>query len=91
MTQIGDTITVSYEEAKELRKQGWRPRNDVVVMMYVGKPEPTQRPGRHIDPSTLSHDRKAVNSRNFRAREKAKKWNAAEHAFVARKLAEAAL
>jgi hypothetical protein len=90
--EIGDTITVSYEESRTLRKQGWRPRNDVVVMTYVGKPEPTQpRPGRYIDPSTLSQDRKATNSRNYRSREKAKKWNAAEHAFVARKLAEAAL
>lgn len=37
---IGDTVTVSYEESKKLRKEGWRPRNDVVVMMYVGHPQP---------------------------------------------------
>lgn len=36
---IGETITVTYEESKKLRKEGWRPRNDVVVMTYVGKPE----------------------------------------------------
>lgn len=35
--QIGDTVTVSYEESKKLRKEGWKPRNDVVVMMYVGE------------------------------------------------------
>ena len=37
--RIGETITVSYEDSKRLRKEGWKPRNDVVVMMYVGKPE----------------------------------------------------
>jgi hypothetical protein len=35
---IGDTITVPYEQSKKLRKEGWKPRNDVVVMMYVGAP-----------------------------------------------------
>lgn len=39
MPQIGDTITVSYEESRKLRKEGWQARNDVVVMTYVGKPE----------------------------------------------------
>lgn len=37
---IGDTVTVSYEESKKLRKVGWMPRHDVVVMMYVGQPKP---------------------------------------------------
>lgn len=37
---IGDQVTVSYEDSKRLRKEGWRPRNDVVVMMYIGKPNP---------------------------------------------------
>jgi hypothetical protein len=86
--QIGDTITVSKEEAKALRKQGWMPRGDIVTMMYVGLPEERQqaskRPPR--DPSTLSQNRKAVNSRNWRAK---RVWSPAEHAFVARKLAEA--
>lgn len=40
MPQIGDTITVTYADSKRLRKEGWRPDNDVVVMTYVGKPDP---------------------------------------------------
>jgi hypothetical protein len=37
--KIGTTRTVSYEDSRRLRKEGWMPRNDIVVMMYVGKPE----------------------------------------------------
>jgi len=40
MTQLGDTVFVSYETSRKLRKEGWRPTNDVVVMTYVGKPDP---------------------------------------------------
>jgi len=42
MTAIGTTQTVTYEESKRLRKQGWKARNDVVVMMFVGQPEGVQ-------------------------------------------------
>lgn len=47
---IGDTITVTYEQSKQLRKEGWKPRNDVVVMMYVGQaetPQPSNRSRSH--------------------------------------------
>ncbi len=58
--QIGDTRTVSYEESKKLRREGWKPRNDVVVMTYVGKPEKPisnrSRAGR-IAWSIADHDR----------------------------------
>jgi len=40
MTHLGDTVFVSYETSRKLRKEGWRPTNDVVVMTYVGKPDP---------------------------------------------------
>jgi hypothetical protein len=37
---IGDLCTVTYEQSKQLRKEGWKPRNDVVVMMFVGPADP---------------------------------------------------
>ncbi|MBX3583578.1 MAG: hypothetical protein KF810_16960 [Rhizobiaceae bacterium] len=38
MAELGDTITVPYEQSKVLRRNGWRP-TDMVVMTYVGRPE----------------------------------------------------
>lgn len=70
---IGDTITVPYEESRKLRKEGWQTRNDVVVMTYVGKPEPGQ-----------CNYSKAATARHAR-----QKWSQADHDFVARKLAGA--
>jgi hypothetical protein len=78
VTSIGDTITVPYEQSKKLRKEGWRPRNDVVVMMYVGKPEP--------DPAAQerSVEHRRATQRRYRAKLKAR-WASAD-----RNLAEAA-
>ena len=68
---IGETITVPYEEAKALRKQGWKPRNDIVVMMFVGVPaEPRTNRGRAIhayDPEKLSQAPSAIRMRRSRA------------------------
>lgn len=72
--QIGDTITVPYEESKRRRKEGWKVRNDIVVMMYVGLPD-----------SSVPSNYEAAATRRTRKRG----WSAADHEFVARKLAEA--
>ena len=39
MPALGSKITVTYDEARKLRKEGWRPCPDVVTMEYVGKPD----------------------------------------------------
>jgi hypothetical protein len=77
--EIGDTITVSYEESRTMRKQGWKPRTDIVVMMYVGQPEDGKK--------KASEAAKKV----WKERRERGLWNKRQHAFVARKLAEAAL
>lgn len=78
MSKIGETITVSYDESRLLRKQGWKVRTDIVTLMYVGKPPKRVK----------SNMAKAVEiaAKTTHGR---KRWDAADHAFVARKLAEA--
>ena len=74
---IGDTITVTYEESKRRRKEGWKVRNDIVVMMYVGLPDSSVR-------SNIS-----IASEKGGEAVRRKTWTSADHAFVNRKLAEA--
>lgn len=77
--QIGDTITVSYEESKKLRKAGWKPRNDVVVMMYVGVPS-----------TSVPSNRSIASAKGGEATRRNMGWSKKDHEFVARKLAESA-
>lgn len=74
--QIGDTITVTVEEAKALRKQGYLPRGDLVTMMYVGLPD-----------SSVQSNISIASAKGVARRRKG--WSAADHAFAARKIAEA--
>ena len=72
--KIGTTRTVSYEDSRRMRREGWMTRNDVVVMMYVGKPEGV--------PSNIS-----IAAKKGAEAFKSRGWAAADHAFVARKIA----
>ena len=78
MTIVGETRTVTKEEAKALRKQGWMPRGDLVVMMFVDRPDDSRR-------NYVEAAKKTWETR----RAKSDTWNKSQHAFVARKLAEA--
>jgi hypothetical protein len=77
MTQIGDIITVSYEESRLLRRQGWKVRTDIVTLMYVGKPPKSVKSNVAIAGEIAS------------SKTRGKRWDKADHDFVARKLAEA--
>lgn len=78
MVAIGETRTVTKEEVKALRKQGWLPRNDLVVMMFVDQPD-TSREKASQAAKECWKARRAKNGG----------WTDKQHAFVARKLAEA--
>lgn len=78
MPEIGHTVTVSKEEAKALRKQGWMPRGDLVVMMFVDTPD-TSREKASEAAKKCWQERRARNGG----------WSDKQHDFVARKLAEA--
>lgn len=71
---IGDTITVTYEQSKQLRKEGWKPRNDVVVMMFVGVPEP--------GPNNKSRGR--VSGQNTRQKQTDERWAQSYRARLAK-------
>jgi len=77
MNKIGDTITVSKEEAKALRKQGWMHRGDIVTMMFVGRPPKSVKSN-----MTIASEIACEKTRG-------KSWLKSDHEFVARKLAEA--
>ena len=75
--QVGETRTVTIDEAKAMRKQGWMRRDDIVTMMYVGLPDSSVR-------SNIS-----IASEKGGEAVRRKTWTSADHAFVNRKLAEA--
>ncbi len=75
---IGDMITVTAEEAKALRKQGYMPRSDLVTMMYVGIPN-----------AAVPSNRSIASAKGGEATRRNMGWSKKDHEFVARKLAEA--
>lgn len=68
---IGDLCTVTYEQSKQLRKEGWRPRNDVVVMMFVGKPEEPQPSNRSRSHTVEFPASPALRMRRYREKKRA--------------------
>lgn len=68
---IGDTITVPYEQSKQLRKEGWKPRNDVVVMMYVGRSETPAPSNRSLANAVEFPASPTIRMRRYRAKKRA--------------------